>query len=235
MDLSLNDHKLDLGTGGTLTARVYDILKERILARKLPPGTRLKHSEVAEALGVSMTPVREAMLALERDGLVETIPYRGSVVKEMSAQEICDVYDVRIALEALAAQRAAGLIGSEALRQLGQHVQAYENALENRDMSSGLQADQAIHELVIRAAGNMVLQETTRLLTNRIQLFQRMDWATRSEPLHGHRALLEALGRRDSQEAGRLMAEHIERGKAHALRILESGSQGPSADGEGSR
>jgi DNA-binding GntR family transcriptional regulator len=233
MSFALHERRRDLVVGGTLSARVYDVLKDRILARELPPGARLKHAEIAEALGVSMTPVREAMLELERDGLVETIPYRGSVVKEMSPKEVRDVYNVRIALEALAAQLAAGRIADEALSQLEQLVRDYEIAFEKRDMPCGLRADLAIHELVIQEADNPILQETVQKLANRIQMFRQMDWVTGGEPLHGHRALLAALGRHDGHEAARLVAEHIERGKTHTLRILESPSLSQASDAEG--
>jgi DNA-binding GntR family transcriptional regulator len=87
----------------------------------------------------------------------------------------------------------------------------------------------------VQAAGNSVLQETIQKLANRIQVFRQMDWVMGGEPLHGHRALLEALRLHDGQEAARLITEHIERGKTHTLRIQESYDQNPTPDVEGRR
>lgn len=228
---SLCERRLDLKTGSTLTARVYEILRDQILSRELLPGTRLKYTELADTLGVSITPVREAILELERDGLVETYPYRGSIVKEMSAKEICDVYDVRMALEALAARVAAERMSDELLRELERHVRAYEVAFENQHMSSGLQADLSFHEVIMKASENSVLLEIASKLANRVQIFRQMDWQTAKETRHGHRAVFRALSRRDGNAAASAMAQHIARGKAHALQILDirgRESQGPT-------
>lgn len=215
----------DLGLAGTLTAQVYEILKERILSRELPPGTRLKHAELATVFGVSSTPVREAIQQLENDGLVETFPYRGSVVKQLSAKEICDIYDVRVALESLAVRLAASQLTDKQLEELEKHVHSYERSFETGDRTLGLEADLAFHELLLRASGNLVLLNMANNLANRIQLFREVDWeeALKSPSLNGHRLILEALRKGDGDKAAKLMSEHISRGKEKVLQVLAPG------------
>jgi DNA-binding GntR family transcriptional regulator len=219
----LFERTIDLATGSTLTNRVYATLKDRILSRSLPPGARLKHAELATALGVSITPVREAIVELEKDGLVEVIPYRGSLVKEMSAEEICDVYEVRISLESLAARLAASRITDAQLEELEGSMRDYETAVDRDDMPLGLHADLAFHMLILRASGNRVLLETANRLANRIQVFRQMDWREASErqSLRGHRAISEALFLRDADAAAESISQHITRGKMHVLRLFE--------------
>ena len=125
----LFEDTIDLAAGSTLTNRVYATLKDRILSRSLAPGARLKHAELATALGVSITPIREAILELEKDGLVEVVPYRGSVVKDLSPQEVSDVIEVRIALESLAVRRAVDRLTQEDIQKLDRNVRDYEKAL----------------------------------------------------------------------------------------------------------
>jgi DNA-binding GntR family transcriptional regulator len=222
----LFERTIDLAAGSTLTNRVYATLKSRILSRSLPPGARLKHAELATALGVSITPVREAIVELEKDGLVEVIPYRGSLVRQMSAEEICDVYDVRIALESLAARLAASRITDAQLEELEGSMRDYERAVDGDDMPLGLEADLVFHMLILQTSGNTVLLETANRLANRIQVFRQMDWRETNErqSLRGHRAISKALTERDEDAAARSISEHITRGKLHVLRLFEPGS-----------
>lgn len=220
----LFEHTIDLAAGSTLTNRVYATLKDRILSRSLPPGARLKHAELAAALGVSITPVREAIVELEKDGLVEVIPYRGSVVKQLSAQEVSDVIDVRIALESLAVRRAVDRLTQEDIQELDRNVRDYEKALAADDRAVGLRADLAFHELLLSASGNLLLLELARNLADRIQRVRQADWseATRTKSLRGHTLVLDALRRGDGESAAALMASHVARGKDRALQSLAS-------------
>ena len=219
-----SDSFIDLTTGNTLTERVYDILRARILAGELTPGTRLKQPVLASELGVSITPVREAIHQLENEGLVSTVSYRGSIVKQLSTQEVSDVIDVRIALESLAVRRAADLLTNQEFEELERCVCDYETALAASDREVGLRADLAFHELLLRASGNMVLLEIASNLAERIQRVRHADWseATRTQSLEGHSLVLDALRRGDGEKAAVLMAEHVARGKNKALNWLAS-------------
>jgi DNA-binding GntR family transcriptional regulator len=215
----------EVGLAGTRTARLYEILKERILSRELPPGTRLKLAELAAAFGVSSTPVREAIHQLEKDGFVETFPYRGSVVKQLSAKEISDIYEVRVALESLAVRLAANRLTDEQLKELVRHVDNYERSFKTGDRALGVESDLAFHELLLTASGNLVLLDLANNLADRIQLFRQVDWeeARKRPSLNGHTLILEALRVGDGDKAARLMSEHISRGKAKVMQVLAPG------------
>lgn len=209
----------------TLYGQVYQLLKERILNMDLSPGTRLKAEELAEELGVSNTPLREAIRQLTKDGLVETIPYRGSFVKSLSAREVGEIYDVRMALEALAVRLAAQAATLEQTAQIESWVREYEQAFFADDVHAGLQADFAFHELIAQASGNRALYDLLQSLSARVQALRRMDRGKtrRQESLEDHRAICQALKERDARKAEEAMIRHISKGKQHAMSLLEQG------------
>jgi len=142
---------------------------------ELRPGTRLKDGELAEGLGVSDTPLREGIRQLEKDGLVETIPYRGSFVRKMSPKEVCEIYDVRMVLEPLAVRLAVEMSTPEQLKRIQTKVEEYERAFQKDDISLGLEADFAFHDLIAQASGNRTLLEILRALATRIHTLRQMD------------------------------------------------------------
>jgi DNA-binding GntR family transcriptional regulator len=107
---------------GTLSDRVYVALRERILSGEFPPGTRLNLTHLANELEVSNTPLREALARLERAGLVELVPYSGPRVRALSAEEVSDIFDVRIELEAPAVRLTAARADEAALGVARLHV-----------------------------------------------------------------------------------------------------------------
>lgn len=221
---------VDLRENNTLADQVYMSLRDKILSRELPPGTRLKHKEIAGSLGVSNTPVREAMRALVKDGLVETLPYRGSVVKEMSAKDTSDLYDVRIALEALAARLAVDRITDVQLRRLEKTVHQYETACDNGDVGLALEADLQFHDRLAQASGNETLLTISRQLADRVQVLRQLDTGkTRLwQSLEDHTAILKALEERDATKVETVVVQHIEKGKEHVLQLMaEEGSSQP--------
>ncbi|HAL61436.1 MAG TPA: hypothetical protein DCP08_03405 [Chloroflexi bacterium] len=216
---------LQLRRGNTLAHRVYDIIKDRILSAELPPGTRLKDNELARTLGVSNTPIREAMRELEKDGLIETIPYRGRFVKEMSIEEMREVYGVRKALEALAARLAVKRITEPQLEEMERVVEEYAVAFERDDITAGLEADLAFHDLIVQASGNSTLLQIVRDLTNRIQVLRQLDKGKmrRKQSLEDHRAILQALKEEDGEKAEVQVRRHIARGEENVIKLLMAG------------
>jgi len=209
----------------TLTSRVYEVLKDKILNMELPPGTRLKDGELAESLGVSNTPVREAIRQLEKDGLVETIPYRGNFVRKMSVEEVCEIYDVRMVLEALAARLAVDKSTPEQLKRIRTKVEEYERAFENDDISLGLEADFAFHDLIAQASGNKTLLEMLRGLATRVHVLRQMDKGKtrRRESLEDHKTIYRALKEKDAKKAEEAIIQHVSKGKEHVLSTLARG------------
>ena len=216
------DNTLQLRRGNTLAYRVYEIIKDRILSAELPPGTRLKDNELARTFGVSNTPVREALRELEKDGLIETIPYRGRFVKRMSVEETREVYDVRMSLEALAARLAVRRITQSQLEEMEKAVENYAIAFERDDTSAGLQADLAFHDLIVQASGNNTLVQIVSDLANRIQVLRQLDTGKmrRKESLQDHRAILEALKERDAGRAETEVCRHSAKGNENVIELL---------------
>lgn len=219
------DDSLQLRRGNTLAHRVYEVIKDRILSAELPPGTRLKDNELARTFGVSNTPIREAMRELERDGLIETIPYKGSFVKKMSIAETREVYDVRMALEALAARLAVKRITESQLEEMEKAVQKYAIALERDDITVGLEADLAFHDLLVQASGNDTLLKIVRDLANRIQVLRQLDKGKmrRKQSLEDHKAILQTLKEGEAEKAEVQVCRHIARGKENVIKLLMAG------------
>lgn len=216
------DDTLQLRTGNTLAYRVYEMVKDRILSGELPPGTRLKDDELARTFGVSNTPVREAMGELEKDGLIETIPYRGRFVKKMSIEETREVYDVRMALEALAARLAVKRIAESQLEEMEKALEKYVIAFETDDITAGLEADLAFHDLIVQASGNSTLLRVVSDLANRIQVLRQVDEGKmrREQSLEDHEGILQALKERDGEKAEVQVCRHIAKGKENVIKRL---------------
>jgi len=203
-----------------LTEQVYRAVKHRILSNELEVGSRLRDEELAAQLGVSRTPVREPILRLNREGLVEVIPRSGTRVRRFTERDIDDIFDLRIALEALATRRAALLLGDAEIAQLRAMHEKSETALKNGDTKPALEFDRQLHQTILQAAGNQRLQEVMATIDDCVTLFRNIGAGT---PFHRgytyrHRELVRALERRAPDLAVRLMSEHIEVAKTELLR-----------------
>jgi DNA-binding GntR family transcriptional regulator len=132
--------------------RAYEYLKSSILAQKYSPGQNLIEDTIASELGLSRTPVREALRELSRDGLVETIPNRGAFVRVLSLQDLLDIFDIKILLEGLCANRAALRNGKATAEKLYQSIAAMQQAAANHDRPAYLAADEAYHTAIYQGA-----------------------------------------------------------------------------------
>jgi DNA-binding GntR family transcriptional regulator len=218
----VTDDTLQLRRGNTLAYKVYEMVKDRILSGELAPGARLKDDELARTFGVSNTPVREAMGELEKDGLIETISYRGRFVKKMSIEETREVYDVRMALEGLAARLAVKRITESQLEEMQEAVEEFEIAFEADDITAGLEADLAFHDLIVQASGNSTLVQIVSDLANRIQVLRQVDGGKmrRKQSLEDHEAILQAVKERDGEKAESQICRHIAKGKENVIKLL---------------
>ncbi|WFE90837.1 GntR family transcriptional regulator [Roseibium porphyridii] len=137
----------------------YDRLKSDILTGMLPPGFQAPEPEVASRLGMSRTPVREALIRLEADGLVELIPRRGARVIPVTGNDICEVFEILSVLEALAAQRAGENDASqEVLTEIEAVSDEADQALAAKDIDAWAQLDDKFHRLIAQASGNNRLE-----------------------------------------------------------------------------
>jgi len=207
----------------TLHERVYEALLGLIGAGVLAPGTPLDEQALAARLGVSRTPLRAAIARLAQEGLVVNLPYRGASVRRFTVAEIDGLYEVRAALEALAARKAAARMSADGLATIAALLDEGQAALAAGDVEAYGQADARFHRALAEVAGNPTLTETLDGLRRRIHLFR--DLANRQPGLRERTArerelILDALARRDGDGAAALLEQHIDHIRRTVLQQL---------------
>lgn len=225
MSLPLKKAKTKTRAVENLSARVYHQIKRLILCNQIMPGQKLHHQELSERLGVSRTPVREALTRLVQEGYVSFLPNRGFTCKEIGIQEAEELYELREALEAFAVERAIENLTGSALAQLRSNVSSYGRDVQNRFTRERLVYDQDVHLAIVRIAGNEMLTNTLSHVFERIVLKRRTDGLydqARGVAAHQeHLKLLEAMERRDVAAAVALVRQHIQAGKKNVMADME--------------
>lgn len=155
---------------GTLSDRVYAVLRERILQGTYASGQRLNLAELARDLRVSNTPVREAVARLGRVGLVEVVPYSGPRVRHLNPKQVADLFDVRIALEELAVRLVDQREDDHKLQGIARALLIQGDALKTGDRRARIEADRAFHDALVQASDNSVLIEMLPTLSDRTRL-----------------------------------------------------------------
>lgn len=202
------------GGGGTAsqTERAVDIIKEKILANELSAGSNHLESELADLLGMSRTPVREALLMLEAQGLVEIVPRRGVRIVPLSARDMEEIYQILTELEALAAAEVASRrLDETELSDLREYLEKMEEALEADDRSAWAEADDQFHRQLVALAGNRRLEQIVQTYWDQVHRARLLTLHIRPAPHKSnrdHRALLDAIIRGDAETARRIHREH---------------------------
>lgn len=192
-----------------LREEVKNVLLERILSGHYAPGERLVEIRIAQELGVSQAPVREALRDLESVRFVESVAFRGARVREVSDAELIEVYPIRGALEEVAAREAA--------KRLGGDVTALEDELKAmaraRDLREQVEHDVRFHQLIVEASGNSRLVEIWASLQveTRTAITALRMGLTPKEAAEMHQPIIDALRRKDARGAGRAIRSHVER------------------------
>jgi DNA-binding GntR family transcriptional regulator len=198
----------------TNAVRVQEELREAILAGSLPPGARLRAEPLAERLRTSRTPVREALILLAREGLVDIEPRRGAIVRSFDASDLADLYDVRALVEPHAASRAATRIGRDELARLREICEEAEarGAADDDAVEDQVALNEEFHRIVIAAAGSPRLEAALRAVAGIPRAFRAAFWhddAQREQSLFCHRQIVHALERRQPRLAEAVMRMHI--------------------------
>jgi DNA-binding GntR family transcriptional regulator len=194
-----------------LREQIKDVILQRILDGDYEPGARLVETRIAQELGVSQAPVREALRDLEQLGCIVHEPFRGCSVRAFSAQELIEAFPVRAALEALAARLAAERITEAELLQLAELLETMRAAAARRDAHGQSQANASFHATIVRAARNATLERQWSFLEpfsrTYISVSQPgLDLRTLSER---HVPILDALRARDADAAAEAMHRHL--------------------------
>ncbi|NLN64557.1 MAG: GntR family transcriptional regulator [Clostridiaceae bacterium] len=205
---------------------IYNTLRDAIVSGDLKPGERLMEVTLAEKMGVSRTPVREAVRKLELEGLVTMIPRKGTHVAELSVKDIMDVLEVRTALDKLATELAAERIRQDNFRHLENIHKQYISYLKKENLQGAIKKDVEFHEVIYDASGNNKLKSVAANLREQIYRFRVLymkDFSNAEDVLTEHEQILKALEENNPKEAGRLAAEHIIRQQQTIIQRVEKG------------
>ncbi|SEG86604.1 DNA-binding transcriptional regulator, GntR family [Thermomonospora echinospora] len=199
--------------GQRATDTAYEAVRQMILSGEAAPGTRLGEAELAEMLGLSRTPVREALQRLGADGLVEVLPHRGARVVLWTAADLEEIFELRTLLEPYAAARAARIgLEEPVLIELRGLCAAMERAAAERELARLAQLNSRFHAALIDASGN---QRLPAMLTSVMHAplilgtFHRYDAETMARSMAHHREVVDAIAARDPEWAASVMRSHL--------------------------
>lgn len=209
-----------------LPEKIYNHLRTKLLAGELPPGARLDYKKISTEMGVSTTPVREAMGKLASEGLVDLVPRAGAIVRKLGAQEAVQLYGVREAIETYAAVKAAEKISEARLQNLENLLTKMRSLITKsfspttklmtgENLSEFLQSDLAFHMTIIEAAGNPRLTKLAGDSHIHSRIFGVERFGHNQELMEEadeiHRSIFDALKRHDAPRASSLVSQHIQR------------------------
>ncbi len=192
---------------------VFEHLREAIIKGVLKPGERLMEMQLAEEMGVSRTPVREAIRKLELEGLVIMVPRRGAYVSDLSIKDVAETFEIRGALEAMAAGLAAERINDDELEEIERILVKISESIEKNDIKAVIEHDESFHAILYKASHNDRLVQIISNLREHIQRFRSTSLTAPGRlkaVLFEHRQIAEAISERNAELAQRLAQEHIE-------------------------
>jgi DNA-binding GntR family transcriptional regulator len=223
--------RIDLNNMRPLGEIVYDTLREAIIKQTLKPGERLMEQELAEEMGVSRTPVREAIRKLVMEGYVVMIPRRGAYVAGLSIKDINDVFEIRSALESLAAGLAAARASREEIEEMERNLVLEAAHYETSDLLKTIEVDTCFHELIYQASKNTRLQNMLKDLRDQVQRFRTKTLAVPGRlkfALAEHRRVVEAIASGNVAEAKQAARNHIESAESALLEVIAITEPGPN-------
>ena len=208
----------------TMQEAVVAHIRNLILSGELAPGQRLLQTELAEKLGISRTPIREALQRLAHEGLVSISSFKGASVSEFSTSDLIEVYSVRIALESYAAYLAAQQITEADLARLEALMKDMGEAFRSKDFEHLLEAHHNLHATIYAIAGKKRLLEHIIQYLDQASFYQRIALSLgrgASDPIIEHQDILSTLRQRDADAAARIMRQHLELTLDELLGLLQ--------------
>lgn len=212
-------------SAASLSTRVFEQLEESILSGRIKPGESLIELKLSEQLGVSRTPVREAIRMLEQKGLVQIIPNKGAVVLGISEKDLEDIYTIRMYIEGLASRLAAANITEEQIRELSEIVDLQEFYSLKQSTSHIKDLDSRFHEMIYEYSNNRTLQHTLSDLHHMVVRYRQLSFAAEGraeKAIEEHRQILQALARHDQDAAEKLTVQHISNAKDNLLQVVKA-------------
>jgi DNA-binding GntR family transcriptional regulator len=194
------------------SAAASEIIRDAIIDGRLAPGQRLKEEELARELGISRTPVREALLMLQSEGLIDLVPNRGASVREYAADDLDDMYRLRALLEGYAARRAATRISSADVERLEESCTRFDRLRAEDDLLDLVKENLFFHNVILEAAASDRLTTLVRKVIEIPLVYKSYYWYSPEQKLiseHYHKQLALALRSRDAERAELIMKEHV--------------------------
>jgi len=208
---------------------VFNTLRQAILKGDLLPGERLMEIQLANKLGVSRTPIREAIRKLELEGLVVMIPRKGAIVAEITKKDLKDVLEVRIALEVLAIELACDRITDEGILKLEEALNDFENAMHSKDITLIAEKDVAFHDVIFNATNNERLVQTLNNLREQIYRYRLeflKDFSGHERLKAEHRQVFDAIKERNKEVAAGIIVEHINNQELNVIKRINEEKEG---------
>lgn len=202
---------------------VFEALRNAIVERKLEPGERLMEVQLAEAMGVSRTPVREAIRRLELEGFVVMIPRKGAYVAQLSLKDIADAFEIRGALEGLAASLAAERATDEEIEKLELVIARTAECLDSGNRDKAVELDIQFHEVLYQASRNERLTQMISNLREQILRFRTQSLAYPGRlaiAVHEHGLIVDAVAERDPGVARKRAQDHIEAARNALMKLM---------------
>ncbi len=215
--VNLNDYK-------PLRDVIFDTLRQAIIVGELKPGERLMEVQLAEKMGVSRTPVREAIRKLELEGLVEMLPRKGAHVADLSVKDIMDVLEVRATLDGLASSLSASRINDDEIKELRHLLDQFINYVEKENLQGSIKKDVEFHDVIYRSSRNDKLIQISNNLREQIQRFRVIyikDYSSTKELIREHNVIYEAITGRDPEAAMRAAQSHIKHQEEAIIRSVK--------------
>lgn len=202
---------------------VFNTLRKAILTGELKPGERLLEIHLANQLGVSRTPIREAIRKLELEGLVIMMPRRGAEVAQITEKSLRDVLEVRRALDALCAELACDRISEEGLAALKDACGQFEQCVAGRDAQRIAQADVALHDIILQATGNQRLIQMVNNLAEQMYRYRFeyiKDSSQHERLVEEHKIIYQSILNKDKETAAAAARTHIDNQKKAIIRQI---------------
>lgn len=193
--------------------RVYEHLRDQILNRTIETSSRLVEAQIAKEIGISRTPVREALHLLERDGFLESIPRVGYRVKDLTWKELDEIIEIRRVNESLACRWAIERIDDETIQVLENNIAKAQAALDQESPDPFINFDEEFHEILVRASGSKHLFELCQTLRRLMLRYRSQSLKTKptvTEAIKGHRRILECLKARDEKGLVEALMAHLD-------------------------
>lgn len=208
----------------SLEEKVYKTLEDQILSQKLTAGEAVTELKLSAKLGVSRTPVREALQRLDREGLIKLIPNKGAFVIGISEKDLIDIYMIRMRLEGLAARITAEKADESTVRHLRENTELTEFFISKGNVERVKDLDSDFHDIIYRACESRMLCKTLSELHRYIASYRKLSLTVEGrieKSFEEHKQICDAIENKDMENADRLMSRHVEHALDNLLSIIQ--------------